>query len=361
MKKIFLFIFVLLFIPSLVACDKRPVVKILAPGDYMSDALKESFAEKHGVRVKVDEFSSNEEALTFVKSGKVYDLIMPSDYALEQLIVENQGYIEKIDWTKITTFNRETDLSDGLDDILSKLKTDSGLDLLEYGAPYFWGSVGLIYNADKVSAEDVSQGWELLRMGDKYKVAFYDSSRDALMAGLVSLGYSMNSNSAEEVKAAEDWIKVGTQKGVGYITDNIFEDIPNKTYDIAMAYTGDAAEIIDRVHIENVDLNLDFIIPESGSNIWVDFLVIHTKGNQEYAYQFLNHLLSYEGALDNTEDVFYISPREDVRLEQIKRANTPKTSELFHVVFRPGDDIFRFDPVSKRLIDEAWNRIGVNR
>lgn len=360
MKKLLLFVFALLLIPSIAACDSRPVLKILAPGEYMSDEVRASFTKEHGIRVRIDEFASNEEALTFIKSNKVYDLILPSDYALEQLIVENQGYIEPIDWTKITTFNKDTDLSDGLDDLLAKLQTDN--DLLKYGVPYFWGSVGIIYNKDVVEEADLALGWDLLRQGDKYKVAFYDSSRDALMAGLVSLGYSMNSNVKAEIDEAEAWLKVGTTKrNVGFITDNIFDDIPNKTYDLAMAYTGDAAEIIERMNEEKENINLDFFIPEQGSNIWVDFLAVHSKGNQEYAYLFLNHIMSFDGANENSKAVYYISPREDVRLKQIERSLTTEAAHLFEIKMRENDDIFRFDPESKKLIDDAWNRLGVNR
>lgn len=360
MRKIIVFILTLLLIPSLIACDDRPVLRILAPGEYMSKEVRDSFTQEYGIRVRIDEFDSNEAALTFIKSNRVYDLILPSDYALEQLITEDQGYIKEIDWQKITTFDKESDLADGLDDILNKLKEDSDLDLLKYGVPYFWGSIGILYNADVVSEADLT-GWDLLQKGDDYKVAFYDSSRDALMTGLVSLGYSMNSNVESEIREAEAWIRVATDKNVGYLTDDIFDYMPDGTYDLAMAYTGDAAEIINRTVVEKEDINLDFFIPEQGSNIWADFLVIHSKGNEEYAYQFLNHILSFEGATQNTSDVFYISPREDVRLLQIENALTDNIKELYQVVFRENDEIFRFDPKSKQLIDDAWNRIGTAR
>ena len=360
MKKLFLLVFTLLLIPSLAACDNRPVLKILAPGEYMSTEIRKSFTKEHGIRVRIDEFESNEEALTFIKSNKNYDLILPSDYALEQLIVENQGYILPIDWSKITTFNKDTDLADGLDDILAKLSEEN--DLLKYGVPYFWGSVGILYDKDVVEEADLALGWDLLRQGDKYKVAFYDSSRDALMSGLVSLGYSINSNVASEINEAEEWLREGMNKAnVGYVTDNIFDDIPSKRYNLAMAYTGDAAEIIEQMHEEEEDINLDFFIPEEGSNVWVDFLAIHSKGNEEYAYLFLNHIMSKQGATENSNEVYYISPREDVRLEQIERANTEEAKKLFTIVFSDKYDIFRYDPESKRLIDEAWNKLGVNR
>jgi spermidine/putrescine-binding protein len=361
MKRLFLVLILFLFVQSVVACDKRPEVKILAPGEYMTEETIKAFSKKHGIKVVIDEFASNEEAITFIKSGAEYDLILPSEYALEQLIVENPEYLKKVDWNKITTFNKETDLSNGLDELLNNLKVDSGFDLLEYGVPYFWGSVGLLYNSEVVAPEDVQQGWELLRMGDKYNVAFYDSSRDALMTALVTLGYSMNTNNEEEVNAAKAWIEVGAKKGVGYLTDDIFDEIPNKNYDVAMAYSGDAAEIIYRVYDEEIDLQLDFVTPEVGTNIWIDFLAIHSSANEENVYKFLNHILSYDGALENTRSLFYASPREDVRQGQIRTASTERIKELYTIDFREQDEIFRFDPVSKELIDNAWNSIGVRR
>lgn len=366
-KKVLLLLLLLLIVPSVVACDKRPKIRILAPGEYMSEQTIELFEKTHGIRVDIEEFASNEEAITFLKRGLVYDLIMPSDYALEQLIVDHPDMIEKLDWSQITGFNHETDLSSGLKELLNKIETDSNLDLLEYGAPYFWGSVGILYNEDVVSAADVVQGWEMLRMGDKYKVAFYDSSRDALMAALTTLGFSMNTNVETEVNAAEQWISEaitstgGVKKNVGYVTDNIFDDIPSKVYDLAMAYTGDAAEIMNQMIEEETDLNLGFVMPEVGTNIWVDFLVVHAQGNKEFAYKFLNHIMSYEGAKANTEGIFYISPREDVRLTQVENAKSQDIKNLFIINFRPQDDMFRYDPKSKELIDAAWTRLGVNR
>ncbi|MGI6781886.1 MAG: extracellular solute-binding protein [Acholeplasmataceae bacterium] len=366
-KSLLLLLLIVLMIPSVAACDKRPKIRILAPGEYMSDETIELFEEKYDIRVDIEEFASNEEAITFLKRGLVYDLIMPSDYALEQLIVDHPTMIEKIDWTKINGFNPKTDLSHGLKELLVKIETESNLDLLEYGTPYFWGSVGVLYNKDVVTTADVSQGWELLRMGHKYKVAFYDSSRDALMAALTSLGFSMNSNVKSEVDAAEQWILEAitststVKKSVGYVTDNIFDDIPSQVYDLAMAYTGDAAEIMNQMYEEETDLNLGFTMPEVGTNIWVDFLVVHAEGNKDFAYKFLNHIMSYEGAMANARDLFYISPREDVRLQQIQNAKTDDIKTLFTINFRPQDDIFRYDPKSKELIDSAWTRLGTKR
>lgn len=252
MKRIFLVLLLVLFVPFVVACDERPQIKILMPGEYITPETIEAFTEEHGIRVRVDEFASNEEALTFIKSGEEYDLVLPSEYAMEQLMVENPNYIQKVNWNRITTFNKDTDLAHGLDTLINDLKMTKGLDLLEYGVPYFWGSVGLLYNKNVVSAADAAQGWELLRMGDKYNVAFYDSSRDALMAPLMTLGYSMNSSNATEINEAKAWIEVAAKKkNVGYLTDNIFDEVPNGNYDIAMAYSGDAAEIMNIVYEES--------------------------------------------------------------------------------------------------------------
>ncbi|MGI6787848.1 MAG: extracellular solute-binding protein [Acholeplasmataceae bacterium] len=362
MKRIFLVLLLVLFVPFVVACDERPQIKILMPGEYITPETIEAFTEEHGIRVRVDEFASNEEALTFIKSGEEYDLVLPSEYAMEQLMVENPNYIQKVDWNRITTFNKDTDLAHGLDTLINDLKMTKGLDLLEYGVPYFWGSVGLLYNKNVVSAADAAQGWELLRMGDKYNVAFYDSSRDALMAPLMTLGYSMNSSNATEINEAKAWIEVAAKKkNVGYLTDNIFDEVPNGNYDIAMAYSGDAAEIMNIVYEEEVNLDLDFLIPDAGTNIFVDFLVIHSSADLDNTYKFLNHIISYDGALKNTINLFYISPREDVRQQQINSANTERIKELFTINFRPQDDIFRFNPESKALIDDAWNSLGVSR
>ena len=96
MKRLFLVLILFLFVQSVVACDKRPEVKILAPGEYMTEETIKAFSKKHGIKVVIDEFASNEEAITFIKSGAEYDLILPSEYVLEQLIVENQNILKRL-------------------------------------------------------------------------------------------------------------------------------------------------------------------------------------------------------------------------------------------------------------------------
>lgn len=353
MKKLIAIVFLLLTGFMLAACEQKPRLKIFMPGEYIEDDLIYNFEKEHQVRVEVLTFLSNEEALVKLNTNHDYDIIIPSDYMIEHLI--EQKMIQELDWTKIDSFNKDTDLAPTLKLLLEKVKNDTKpLDLLKYTAPYFWGSVGLIYNVEKVAKEDINLGWDLMLQNEKYDIAFYDSVRDSFMAALVQKGYSMNTESKEEIDEAAQWLKQGLTRKTGLITDEIFDDMSSGKYDVAMAYTGDGVEIMTRLEEQNSKIKLGFFIPEKGSNIWVDGMVLTKNANKELAYEFINYVLSKEAQEINIARG-YISPRKDVQELQINRAGNDTFKALIDIKFRKVDDIYRYSEESKNLIDKAWS------
>ena len=223
--------------------------------------------------------------------GNQYDLVIPSDYAIEQLADEN--LIQKIDWTKITSFNLETDLAIGLSTILNRVKNDvdHGFDLLEYSVPYFWGNVGILYNTETVDEGDLN-GWDTLHLSNQYKIAYYNSARDSFMPALKAVeATTINNPTTEEFNEAVAWLSEGLTPSVSVITDEIFDAMLDPArYDIAVAYSGDANYLMS----ENDKLG--FYVPEEGTNIWMDGFVVPVGANETLSYQFMNFMLSYESA-----------------------------------------------------------------
>ncbi len=181
MKKIFILLVMLTMTTLLVSCESGPTLRLYNWGEYIDDSLVAVFEEETGITVKQIAFDSNEVAITQIKGGNQYDLVIPSDYAIEQLAIEE--LIVPIDWSKVTELDPDTDLATGLSTILDTVKnTTNGFDLLEYSVPYFWGNVGILYDATAVAETDLV-GWDLLH-NDAYEIAFYNSARDAFMPAL---------------------------------------------------------------------------------------------------------------------------------------------------------------------------------
>lgn len=360
MKKI-LSIFIALFaVVILAACDEGPTLVLYNWGDYMDPELLREFRKETGIRVREFNFLDNETAITQMQS-EYYDLVIPSDYAVEQLA--SMDLIEEIDWNQITSIEKHVDYPTNLNNLLSILSDDEDLpfDFTQWAVPYFWGSLGLLYNSEVAGLkEDVETlGWDVLN--ENYKISLYDNSRDGLVVGLKALGYSANTTNETEIKEAEAWLtNLKRNKGsanLSFVTDGILDHMRisgDERYDVSVVFSGDA------VYLMELNENLNFITPHQGSNVWVDGMVIPKGGNQEYAYQFINFMLTYEVAYDNTMYVYYSTTRKDLFEDLIKEdGELYDYRESYNPVVGLNDEVYRYNATNKTLVDAAWERVRV--
>ena len=280
---------------SLTACgggDKK-TLRVYNAGEYIDKTLLTDFEKEYNCKVVYETFDSNEAMYTKVMSGSEYDIIIPSDYMVERLIKED--YLQPIDKSLIPNMSKITPNLLGKD-----FDPDN-----TYTVPYFWGSVGIIYDKTIVSEEDAAQGWDLL-LNDKYKgqIYMYDSERDAFMIALKALGYSMNTDNKAELDAAYEWLctQRDTMEPV-YVGDDVIDNMISGNMAIAVVYSGDGAYIM----AENE--NIAFVEPEQGTNLWYDSMVITKNCTEtELAHQFINFMLEEDNAYANTQFVGYSSP-----------------------------------------------------
>jgi spermidine/putrescine transport system substrate-binding protein len=357
MKKGLLLIILLAFVFTLISCEQGPTLRLYNWGEYIDDELVAAFEEESGIRVKQIAFDSNEVAITQIKGGNQYDLVVPSDYAIEQLAIEE--LIVSIDWSKITTFSKDTDLADGLSSILANVKNDvtDSFDLLEYAVPYFWGNVGILYNTDTVDANDLD-GWDTLHLSDTYEIAFYNSARDAFMPALKATGaLTINHPTTTEFNAAVTWLSNGLTAQVSVITDEIFDAMLDPArYDMAVAYSGDANYLMS----ENDKLG--FYVPEEGTNVWMDGFVIPKGAEEDLSYAFINFMMDYENAKQNTEYVGYSTPRKDVFDEMISAGGTFEDyADSYDVRINANDEVYRYNEDLKQQMDAKWQEILANK
>lgn len=270
----------------------KPTIRVFNSGEYVDMELIEQFEKEYDCKVVYETFDSNESMYTKLESGAQYDIIVPSDYMIERLIEED--YLQEIDWNKI---KHKDAIIPGL---LHKEFDPDG----KYAVPYYWGTVGILYNKKSVDQKDLKQGWNLLR-NEKYKgkVYMYDSERDSFMVALKALGYSMNTERKDQLKEAYQWLtKQRELMDPVYVGDDVMDNMISGEKEMAVVYSGDGAYIIN----ENKDM--DFFVPDQGSNIWTDAMVL-TKycDNTELAYQFMDFFLREDISIKNTEYIGYDS------------------------------------------------------
>lgn len=315
-------------------------------GEYTGENILREFEEKTGAKVVMENFDSNEQMYIKVANGESYDILVPSDYMIQRLIQE--GYLQKLDHSKL-------DCLDKLCEDVVGLPYDPGN---EYSIPYFWGSVGIVYDKTKVDLEDLErEGFDIFK-DQKYKgqIYLYDSERDSFMMALKALGYSMNTENEGELQAAYEWLVECVQTmDPEIVTDEIIDNMAQGRKALGLIYSGDATYVMS----ENEDMG--YYLPESGTNLWSDAMVIPANAkNPDLAHEFINFASDYEGAYDNSSFVGYSSANQEVMdtlsgeggdYEGIN-AYVPRSGN-------PNDEVFEYNESTRKLIANLWSKVKI--
>ena len=320
------------------------VLKLYLPGEYLGENVISDFEKQFGVRVIVENFDSNEMMYTKLMAGDRYDVVIPSDYMIERLMKED--FLQPLDKSLIPNM-------ENMDDAVRGMSYDPQND---WSIPYFWGSVGLVYNHENVDPAVIErEGWEILRNTDYAgHVYIYDSERDSFMMAFKALGYSMNTEDPDEINAAYEWLlQMNNTMSPVYVTDEVIDGMMNGYKDIAVVYSGDAAVVLD----ENEDMS--FYMPSQGTNIWCDGMVIPANAeNPKLAHEFINYMLTYEAAFDNTETVGYTSPNAEVFEEMTSSEDLYADNAAY--LPRSGydkDEMFHDNQTLMRELSRLWIKV----
>ncbi len=322
-------------------CSKKKVLRISMPGEYIEPELLTKFEKEFNCKVQQDTFDSNEAMYTKLMSGEEYDILIPSDYMIERLIAEEK--LAEVDLSKVPNY----------ENVNAAVKGQAFDPDNKYTVPYFYGTVGIVYDTTVVDEADLAQGWNILT-NTKYKdkLYMYDSERDSFMVALKALGYSMNTTNESEINAAYDWlIKQRDEMNPIYVCDEVMDSMIAGNKAMAVVYSGDAVAIIS----ENDKLK--FFEPDEGTNFWVDGMVITKEcADTELAHAFMNFILDNENATANTIAVGYTSPITTVA-DKVKNEDfagidcyIPKTSSK--------NEVFRHQKAEvKAKFAELWTKV----
>ena len=235
--------------------DDGNTLTVLNYGKYIESSVLDAFEEETGIHVNYEEYVNPEEMYTKYKSGAIdYDVICTSDYMVERLI--NEGEAKEINFDKIP-------LSKNLDD--SYFEFSKAFDPEnKYSMPYFFGTVGILYNKNKVDANDV-KSWDIL-WNKKYKdqIIMEDSVRDTFVPALKRLGFSSNSTDKKELETALDQLIEQKPLVYSYLVDESADEVVAGNASMALVYSGEAA------YAESLSKDLDYSVPTEGSNMWID-------------------------------------------------------------------------------------------
>lgn len=313
-------------------------------GEYTGENIISEFEKQTGAKVVMDLFDSNEQMYIKVANGESYDILVPSDYMIERLMQED--LLQPLDKSKL-------DCMDLLLDDIKGLPYDPNND---YSIPYFWGTVGIVYDKTKVSEEDLErEGFNIFK-DQKYKgdIYLYDSERDSFMMALKALGYSMNTTDEKELEDAYNWlVECVETMDAEIVTDEIIDNMAQGRKALGLVYSGDATFIMS----ENE--NIGFYMPETGTNVWSDAMVIPKNAtNVELAHEFINFATSFDGAYDNSSFVGYTSANVDV-MDELSTTDFEGINAYTPRSDNPNDEVFRYDEKTRKVIAAYWSKVKI--
>ena len=323
-------------------------LKLYLPGEYIGEDLISNFESQFGVKVIVENFDSNEMMYTKIQAGDSYDVLIPSDYMIERLIAGD--YLQKLDRSLVPNL-------DNLSPAVQNMDYDPDNT---WSVPYFWGSVGLVYNHENVDPAAVeAEGWEILRNTDYAgRIYIYDSERDSFMMAFKALGCSMNTDDPTEIDAAYNWLReMNNTMSPVYVTDEVIDAMMAGYKDIAVVYSGDATVILD----ENEEMS--FSMPNEGTNIWCDAMVIPANAeNPLLAHEFINYTLTYEASFDNSETVGYASPNAEV-LEEMSGSEDLYAENEAYLPCSDGemDEMFHDNRTLQKELSKLWIKVKAEK
>lgn len=264
-------------------------------GDYIDADLIKQFEKEAGITVVYETFDSNEAMMTKIEQGgTAYDIAVPSEYMIDKMIQED--LLLPLDHKKLSNLNN-------IDERFMDLPFDPKN---KYSIPYFWGTVGIVYNSKMLGDIEITSWSDLWDPRLKNEILLVDGAREVMGMGLNSLGYSLNDLNHDHLNEAKKKLDSLMPNVKAIVGDESRMLLENEEASIGLVWSGVASEIM----AENEDL--EFVVPKEGSNLWFDNMVIpKTAKNVEAAHQFIDFMLDAEVAAQNTEYVSYATPNKE--------------------------------------------------
>ena len=312
-------------------------------GDYIDETVLDDFKAEYGINVNYENFPTNEEMYIKLNAGGTkYDVLFPSDYMIEKLIKEDKLY--ELDFNNIPNFKY-------IDNRFKKLAYDPEN---KYSVPYFWGTLGILYNKNVIT--EAPESWDIL-WDDKYSgsIVMLDSMRDTIAVALKKLGYSINTRNPEEIEKAKQLLIEQKDKVYGYYVDEIKDIMINEEAVLAIEWSGDAIDVF----YQEADY-IGYSVPKEGSNLWSDCMVIpKISEHKKEAEIFINFMTDPEIAYKNTAYVGYATTNKETYKKMLEEDPEVATMDAYW----PSDDILDRCEVFYDLGDftkvygDAWTEI----
>ena len=324
-------------------------------GEYIDEDVISQFEEETGITVVYDLFETNEEMYPVIEAGAVnYDVVCPSDYMIQKM--RENDLLAELNFDNIPNIAQ-------IDPAYMEMSQAFDPEN-KYSVPYCWGTVGILYNTKLLDELGVPAPTKWADLWDERlsgEILMQDSVRDAFMVALKKDGYSMNSESKDELEQAKQELIDQKPLVQAYVIDQVRDKMIGGEAAVGVIYSGEMLYIQDEVASLGLDYDLEYVIPEEGTNLWLDSWVIPKNAkNKENAEKWIDFMCRPEIAKANFEYITYPTPNKgafellDEDMQNNKAVfpdiDSLKDSEVYQYL---GDD-------TDAIYNELWKEVKAN-
>jgi len=301
----------------LAGCTKKDeTLKLFCWTEYVPQTIIDKFTAETGIKVSVENYSSNEEMLAkLLAGGGAYDLIQPSEYTVQAMIGE--GLLQELDPTKIPNLKN-------LAPEFRNLPFDPGN---KYSVPYLSGFVGIVYNAETITTPVVGYQ-DVFKPEHAGRIVVLDDAREIVSWGLATAGIPINDVTDQNLATITPMLKDWLSKVKVYDSDSPKTAMSNGDTDIGVIWSGEGALLF----AENP--KFQWVMPAEGVHMFIDSLAIpKTARNKDKAEAFVNFILRPDISKMISDDFPYYNPNAEARkLLSAEQLNNPAS-------YPPGFDV----------------------
>ena len=324
-------------------------------GEYIDEDVISQFEEETGITVVYDLFETNEEMYPVIEAGAVnYDVVCPSDYMIQKM--RENDLLAELNFDNIPNI-------DQIDPAYMEMSQAFDPEN-KYSVPYCWGTVGILYNTRLLEELGVPAPTKWADLWDERlsgEILMQDSVRDAFMVALKKDGYSMNSESKDELEQAKQELIDQKPLVQAYVIDQVRDKMIGGEAAVGVIYSGEMLYIQDEVANLGLDYDLEYVISEEGTNLWLDSWVIPKNAkNKENAEKWIDFMCRPEIAKANFEYITYPTPNKgafellDEEMQNNKAVfpdiDSLKNSEVYKYL---GDE-------TDAVYNELWKEVKAN-
>jgi spermidine/putrescine transport system substrate-binding protein len=329
-------------------------LNLYAFSEYVPQDLIDGFEKETGVTVNYESYATNEEMTAGMQNapGK-YDVIVPSDYAVEQLI--QSGSLRALDLSLIP--NSKNINKDFLHPFFDPGGETGNADK-KYSVPYLWGTTGIVYNRSKISTPITSWS-DLWRPELSGHIVVLDDSREMMGVALLSLGYDKNETNLAKLAEARDKLKKLAPGIVAFDAETPEDYLLSGEAWVGVVYNGNAALA------ERQDPDLIYTLPTEGAGFWIDNMAIPVDApHSDAAIAFVNYVLDSKNGALLIRDYPYSTPN-DGTLNYLEASDVVfYNSYTKSLASNPPEDallkaklVRNIDPESAAVYDQFWAEV----